>query len=372
MKAFLTAFGLHNPFAVAALQEHNPIPLATDANGGLDLDYSALLLSERFIIDQASLQFIDERRHRFLGPMHRSLQVLKEEDLLEIVDFSALCTPFRSQVEAKTIALLEDIYEWLPIARQQWRRLRGELAEFQQRYGASNRESVDTAHYGIVNYLESRGGLDARESARLHGLLESNRKRLKKSEEGELREILKPLIAQVLINDLIRQQLKAPFVDWDDAHGFYNRLHLGEWRDVGEVDMPTSAMAVQSRCLFSVVIPELLPNRIEDVVAFIHKNKAVRSLRSELWELLKNGGTVSKEWMLSLHDEAAKAEIRAEQRNRMIKWVGRIANLLIPGAEIVKEVVVAGGEEIAERVSGRNARSRFEWYYALQRLTIDK
>lgn len=371
MKIFLTAFGLHNPFAIASLQEHNPIPLAIDAKGGLDLDYSTLLLAEGFIIDQSSLQFIADRQKRFLGPMHQSLQVLKNEGLLDVVDFGALCSPFRSQVEAKTIALVQDVHEWLPIARQQWQRLRGELEEFQERYGASDRAALDTTHYGVLNYLESRGGLDARESARLHGLLQSRRTKLTKREENELREILKPLIAQVLMNDLIRQQLKSPFVDWDDAQGFYDRLHLGQWPDVHEADLPASAMAVQARCLFNVVIPELLPERIEDVVAFVRNNKAVRSLRQELWQLLRDGGSVSAEWMLHLHDEAAKAEIRTERRNRVIKWVGRIANLLIPGAEIVKEVVVAGGEEIAEKVSGRHARSRFEWYYALQRMTID-
>lgn len=372
MKVFLTAFGLHNPFAVAPLQAHNPIPLAIDSDGGLDLDYSAILLAERFIIDQASFRFIAERRETFLGPMCRSLQALRDEGLLDVLDFGRVCAPYRAQIKAKTLALLNDVHEWLPIARQQWQRLRGELEDFQQRYCVSERATVNTAHYGVINLLESRGGFDARESDRLHGILQSKRKRLTKGEECDIRDILKPLIAQVLINDLIRQQIKSPFLDWDDTEGFYERLHLGQWETSEDSELPMSALAVQSRCLFNVVIPGLQPERIEDVIAFVQNNKAVRSLRAELWSLLRNGSSVSKEWMLDLHNEVSKADIRVERRSRVIKWAGHIANLFIPGVELLKEAVIAGTEEIAEKVTERSSRSRFEWYYALQRLSMNK
>lgn len=373
MKVFLTAFGLHNPCVGPQLQEHNAMPIAIDAPGGLDLDYSSLLLAEGFIMDATALEFVKERRERFLKPMHRSLEILQSEGLLEVVDYGELVSPYRDRVEKKTSQLLEDIQSWISVARSQWIELRPELEEFQRLHGIADRVAFDMAHYGVVGYLERRDGrVDMAESARLHRLLEVGRNRLKNAERAELREVLKPLVAQVLINDLLRQRLRAPFIDWDDAQAFYNRLHLGQWTELEQPAVPDSAMADQARRLFHIVVPELLPQQIQHVVAFIRNNRAVRSLRTELWGLLREGKNVSKDWMLELHSQATKSELRAENRNRVIKWTGRIAGLLVPGAEIAKDLILAGGEEIAEHISDANAKSRFEWYYALQRLKMDK
>ena len=372
VKVFLTAFGLHNPCVCPQLQEHNAIPIAIDAIDGLDLDYSSLLIAEGFIIDRTSFDFVKERRRRFLGPMQHSLEVLQSEGLLEVADFGEITAPYREKVESMSSQLLEDVKPWITIARSQWIQLRPELEEFQRLYGLPHRAAFDTAHYGVVSYLERRDGhVDPVESARLHNLLESKRNRLKLSELSDLREVLKPLIAQVLINDLLRQKFKVPFIDWDDAQGFYDRLHLGQWTELEQTAMPDSAMADQARRLFQIVIPELLPQRIEDIVKFIHNNRAVRSLRTELWMLLRDGKNVTKEWMLQLHSETAKSDLRAKRRNRVIKWTGRIAGLFLPGADIAKDLILAGGEEVAESISNSNVKSRFEWYYALQRLKLD-
>ena len=373
MKIFLTAFGLHNPCAGTQLQEHNAIPIAIEAPGGLDLDYASLLIADGFIMDAAAFEFVKERRNRFLKPMYRSLKVLQSEGLLKVVDYGKLVLPYRDVIEKKTSRLLEDIQPWISVARSQWIELRPELEEFQRLHGLPQRALVDTAHYGVVRYLECRDGrVDPIESTRLHQMLSGERKRLKNSERAELREVMKPLIAQVLINDLLRQQLKAPFIDWDDARGFYDRLHLGQWTELNEYAVPVSAMADKSRRLFQIVVPELLPQEIDHVVRFVRNNRAVRSLRTELWSLLHEGNNVSKEWMLELHSQAAKAGLRAERRNRVIKWMGRLVSLLVPGADFAKDLVVAGGEEIAERISDANATTRIEWYYALQRLKMDR
>ena len=192
-----------------------------------------------------------------------------------------------------------------------------------------------------------------------------------------MREILKPLIAQILVNDLVRKKLGAPLIDWDDAQGFYQRLHLGQWTELEESGFPSIDTAGQARCLFSVIVPELLPERIEDVVKFLRKKKAVVSLRQDLWDVLKHGQGVSKEWMMQLMREATKAQLRAEKRGRIVKWVGRIAGIAVPGAEALGGIVLEGtqkvlgalGEialdgagDVAETCIQRSGRNKFEWY----------
>ncbi len=374
MKVFLTAFGLHNPCAGPRLQEHNVMPIATDVDGGLDLDYSSLLIAETFVIDRTALEFVRDRRQTFLGPMCHSLDVLEGEGLLEVADYAEICRPFEEQIRVKAERLLEPVEPWLAIAREQWSRVETEFAEFGHRYSTGPLDAdFNRSHYGVVAFLEQRDGrIDVDESRRLHDLLATKRMKLKSSERIEMQAVLKPLVAQVLINDLLRQRLQAPFIDWDDAQGFYNRLYLPQWTELSAEPEPSSAVATQARCLFDLVLPELLPGRIEDVVKFIHNRKAVVSLRHELWSLMRQGDSVSSDWMLRLHTEATEATLRAEDRGRVIKWVGRVAGLVMPGGNLLSDVLLGAAEEGADRLNERPLKNRFEWYYALQRIRMER
>jgi len=386
MKMFFTAFGMHNPCAEKLFQEHCALPIGIDAKDGLDLDYSAILLSEKFIIDKSAREYVRDRRHRFLKPMDHSLHVLAEEGFLEEADFSLLCNGFEEATENKAVELLKNVQPWLVVARQQWSKLQPELIEFQTRYGQARQASINIAHFGILNYLSSKHGrIPPDESSRLHNLFETGR-RLTRPEETEVQEILKPLVAQILVNDLVRKKLNAPLIDWDDAQGFYQRLHLGQWTELEESGFPSIGAAGQARCLFSIVVPELLPQRIEDVVKFLRNRKAVKSLRHDLFDSLKHGQGVSKEWMIKLMDEAAKAQLRAEKRGRIVKWVGRIASIAVPGGEALGGVVLEGTKKLlgtlgefaldgASEVAGsyieQSGKNKLEWYYALQNLKLD-
>jgi hypothetical protein len=368
MKLFLTAFGLHNPFAGPRLQDHGPMPVSTESPHGFDLDYSSLLLAGSFVIDRSAYEFVAEHRSGFLLPMFRTLVFLRKEGLLEVVDYGAAARPFREKLISKTNELLDDLDPWLRLARSQWQRVQSEFLDFARKYSPADRAEFNSGHYGVIAYLDRRDGrVDPTESARLHRLLES-RRRLKATEREEMRTILQPLVAQVLLADLLRRCLGAPFLDWDDAQEFHDRIQLSQWAELDSSSFPSAQIAPEARRLFEVVVPELLPERIEDVVRFIRDRRAVESLRSELWELQRTGKRVSKEWMLALHDEVDRAELRAGSRSRVVTWAGRAINLAVPGAGIAGEALLQAAEEIADSTIKKRALHRFEWYYALQRL----
>ena len=365
------------------MQEHSVFPIGTEISSGIDLDYSAILIAEKFIIDASALEFVKQRKHLHLKPMAYSLSVLESEGLLEVQNFGDMCKPHHSAIVKKTEALVEDVDGWLPVAKAQWRVLKPELEEFQRLYGLKDRVKLDVSHFGVVNFLMKRDGeIKDSEFARLHSLIESPKRRLKSSDKADLREILKPLVAQVIMNDLIRKKLESPFIDWDDAQGFYSRFYLGQWTEIGKANFPSLGIAENARCLFDMIIPELKPSNIGEVVKFIKKRGAVPSLRKELWDLLANGEAVSKDWMLKVLNEATKAQLITEKRNRIIKWIGRIAGLVIPGGDLlggigvgaidaVKDVILDASETSAEAISNRSGKARFEWYYALQHIQLN-
>lgn len=381
MKMFFGAFGLHNPAGVGPLQEHNCYPIGIETTAGIDLDYSAILIADKFILDKSAYEHVEMFKNAFLKPMYHSLSVLKGEGLLEIQDYGALTGCYKNAIDKKTNALLEEVGPWLSTARQQWAILKPQLQAFHKDFGSKGNEMKNVAHYGILNYLQNHGATeDNREFERLHQLFESRRKTLTVTETEDVREILRPLVSHVLLNDLLRTKLAQPLLDWDDAQGFYDRLHLASWDDVAG-NFPGVGVATQAKLLFEVVVPELRPKTIEEVVRFIRKGDGVKSLREEMWASLRLGQTMDREWMLALLSAATKSNLVAEKRGRIIKWAGRVAGFFVPGgetlAEGVKEVVSKGGELLVdvaasqiEDVTLKNARKRAEWYYALQKITM--
>ena len=378
MKLFLTAFGLHNPAATAPLPGHAIIPVSVDCEGGLDLDYSGLLLAESFIMDKGAHDHVLSHSDMHFAPMAHTIEVLKHNQLLEVVDYKKLIVPYELKIVEKTSLLIEDVTPWIPIARRQWATVKHEFGDFHKRYGSQRNGLMETAHYGVSCLLHQKSAVDdLQELKRFEALLSAKRRRLNASEVTDFRAIIRPLVSQVVLNNLLRTLLNAPFFDWDDAQEFYHQLELGHWTglDLKNETYDGAALMSQARCLFSIVVPELLPRKAEEVVEFIKNRRAVVSLRKELWELLSEGKPVSKDWFIELQNQAARAKIRSESRGRIIKWVGRIAGFAIPGsgpvADIVSDLIVAGGEHAAAKGWESRANVRYEWYHALQRLALE-
>jgi len=63
------------------------------------------------------------------------------------------------------------------------------------------------------------------------------------------------------VNELLRNALRLPFLDWDDAQAYYDRLRIADWSDEASGDTREKAYSTMSRRVFNVIVPELRPNR---------------------------------------------------------------------------------------------------------------
>jgi hypothetical protein len=115
----------------------------------------------------------------------------------------------------------------------------------------------------------------------------------------------------------------------------------------------------------------LRPNSIEGVIRFVRDDKAVRSLREELGNLVAEGGRVSEKWFAEYMNRLFKSELVRQGRVRKIRLLGSAVGTLLPGAALAQEIAqgaaVEAGGGLVERALGRG-RERYHWYYALQRL----
>lgn len=364
MKFLFTAFGLHNPLLNIPLPDHAVYPLSKAVGEELDLDYTALMIGTEFIMDSQAYDFVTSEQRLFLRPMSNTIKRLKAEGLLSTVDYGAIVRANWSSIEQRINAVLDEPLPWFRIVQRQWSDLKGEFSDFHRRYGRAQSFETNTVHSGVLNYVYASGDV-GRDSLlqQLEKLLNSNRNSYKKSDLDHIREIIRPLVAQIFINDLVRSKIGSPFLDWDDAKGYYEKLYTLRWEDtVEEFDIWR-----QASILFDAVVPDLKPNNIDEVIRFIRDDKAVESMRAELQGLLASGETVSAEFLIAYANRVMQRELALKSKMKKYRLGGAALTSLIPGGGFLAELGIAAAEEKVEDMVSDAHLSKMRWYYALQR-----
>ena len=368
MRFFFSTVGLHNPALAIELPEHMAYPISQRVHSGLDLDYTALLLGKGFIIDETAYNQITQGDRPFLKPMANTLLKLYQNELLTTIDMGEIISRNNEKIMKKVDLLLENPLIWIDDLRNQWKIVKSEFKDFQNAFGRTTMYQQNTGHFGIENWLGEIGESDNND-LRNHiiNILESKRKRLNQQEIDFLKGSMKFIIIQVLCTDLLRHELGVPFLNWDDAQPYYDRLYATRWDDTEQ----DSAIVRQARILFNFIIPELKPNNIDEVIRFVRDNKAVESMRLELFKRVENGEDVSKRWFTEYLNQVFRQELVTQNRVRKFRWLGSLAGILLPGASLFQETIMEAGTYAAERRIG-NTDSSFHWYYVLQKSAIKR
>lgn len=232
MEFFLSSFGLHNPFISSDLPEHAIYPISSRAIDGIDLDYTSLLLGKKYYIDKQTLEYVCSGERRFLAPMAKTLTFLKKEGFVELVDTAKIVEKKKDLLLNKVEDLSSNFGNWLDVIRTQWVDVKEEFILFHSEFGSTEKMTLNTSHFAVINYLESIGEVDNTEKLKtITKLLESKKQHLSLKEREYIKEVAKPLLAQILINDLVRSSINCPVLDWDDNAPYYNELYLYRWED---------------------------------------------------------------------------------------------------------------------------------------------
>jgi hypothetical protein len=364
-----TAFGLHNPFLKIPLPDHAVFPLSKEAGDGLDLDYTALMIGTQFAMDARAFDYVTRERPKFLLPMSRTLQKLKVEGLLDVIDYGEIVKRHRLEIDKRVSSALDDPLPWFRIVQNQWNQLNSEFVGFHQKYGSAEKLEANTIHSGVLNYVESSGSIGRQNLLmQLEKLLAQKRSRYNQEEIGHIREIIRPLIAQIFINDLVRSKESSPFLDWDDAKEYYEKLYALRWDDnVDEIKIWQ-----QASILFDAVVPDLKPNNIDEVIRFIRDDKAVESMRSEIQGLLSAGQTVSKEFLIEYSNKAIQRELALKSKMKKYRLGGTVLTSFIPGGGLLQELGLAAAQEKVEDIVSDANTAKMRWYYALQREAVKR
>lgn len=358
----LIANGQHNPYLATPLPEHMLYPISQNCDMGIDLDYSALILGERFIIDSAVYEDVMSSRKEYFAPIKHSFTELSACGLLEKEDYSVFFTENRDKIVAITNLLLENVGYWLHLEQIQWSSLKPELVDFQNMYGSKQMYIPNTTNIGIESWLARTDQVHNNQLRDNLYLLFEGKKSIEEVGEENVRGALQFIVAQIVMSDLISHIVKSPILDWDDSKGMYDRLYALQWTSYEK----ESILQQETNKLFKIVAPDLKPNNITQVVKFICDNKAVTSLRSTLLELISAGETVNPEWMTKYINEVMRAELALQRKSSVFQFFGTIAGL-IPGPWF-QGAAVSGATTITDKLLFRRD-NKYEWYYALQKKT---
>ncbi|MEL6244381.1 MAG: hypothetical protein AAFQ85_03445 [Pseudomonadota bacterium] len=364
MKYFLTTFGPLNPFIESELPDHAIYPIGTDTGAFIDLDYSMLLVGTGFSIDKTALEYVIDRARTlsFLDPMAESLTRLKGEGLLEEIDLALLINENRDAIIAKTERLAEDTKTWLRAVRSQWTELEGDRERFSEQYGSPEKKDLNSVHFAVANAIvRSEGRFDISAARSLSKMVLSRRNTFSLSEIELIKEVTKPLIAHVVIQDLVRFKTGSSILDWDDSEEYYQSLYAARW-DASEQE---SKILFEAKSLFSVHIPHLKPKNIDEVIKFIRDEKNVTSLRSDIISALSRGERIDERWVATFLTQVLKSNLSHEKKMRKVRFGGSILGVVIPGGSLATEALIEAGVMGAEESLDEASRPKRRWLYAL-------
>ncbi|XYI00026.1 hypothetical protein ACMHYB_09815 [Sorangium sp. So ce1128] len=343
LEIFFPSFGSHLPRVPTTLQEQNVYPLATATATGFDLDYSSLLIVDRIVIDKFAYDFVSDPRRTHLETMRGTIKQLMDEGMLRTEDYGEIANRSTQEINRRVDYLVECPEAWRPTAREHWNIYSAQLPELITRYADRADPMVERVHFGVYCHLmNTHGRIDSKEVDALHGLIMSRRKRISSGELQLMREILKPILSHIIFMHIIRRELGAPFIDWDDLGVYYSRIDniVLDATDVDSGIPATRKMADQCREMFRVALPELRPDSLAKTLKFIRNRPAVASLKAELRAAIDNNQPLDAKWASNVRDMANIEQLVRQSGHREISLLG--PNVRKP--------------------------CRFDWYYTLLRV----
>ncbi len=370
MKYLLSSFGFHNPFIELELPEHAVYPVTLNGSGGLDLDYTSLLISEGYEIDAAVYNFIVDDGPAFLKPMAASLARLRNEGLLTLVDVSAIVLAHREQLINKTKSICADVSTWLPLVRDQWKELQAGRPAFQSQYGSEQKANLNSQHFTVLNAAFKQSGSTASADVSYFASILSRRpEKLNRQMREDASTIVEPLVAHLLIHELLRSKRNAVILDWDDSRQYYDKLYATRWDDTSDEVKVTK----RAKDFLTLTMPTLKADNIEAVVRFMRDRKAITSLRREVIRSIASGGEINLEWWNSYLIEMMDAKLQKDSLMRKVRYGSSVMGLFIPGSTLLADASTEAAMSVAENVIEQKVeRHDHYWFYALQRVSGGK
>lgn len=394
MDLLLTSFGLGMQSFQAVTDNDRPVyslfyrmpPLMLEERGTFRLDYSALFMFDRVIVDEQTYQrAIDplpdidpdhatdadddpELAARLVALLRRSaaqyadvLQALKSSGRLVTKDFDSRFTAFADLWETATKLDLRNVPSWaepLRASLMRWdeiqERMYDAVDKFWEPSGISgwmiSSNSMLTRPHSATPYDYAHHILDP---------LKNWKRRLGREQRDEIKMLLRNYLAYVNFNLLLARDCEAAFMDWEDMQPFYDR----KFELAGHREWPGVLEVQQSRKLFELLFPYFVPKSPRDLIRAI-ESKQVDELRRLIEQSVAGAVEFDQKFAVRTLKEVLKFEHKAIARRRICGWATMPLGLI----PVVGSVVEKVAQEVLDRVWGNKPLAKYAWFYVINEL----
>jgi len=346
---------------------------------GFDLDASALLISDRLVIDRAAYDYIRDPERRYLAPMAASLHRLGDADRLRVEDFGALANSFQSELTHWVERQLESPTHWLTELRAH---IFADLPSSREQatvIGSSADARLESIPFGVLCYLRQQGDrIRLADAERIRKLVVDGRYGYTVNEQVVLREVARPYVLQTAFDKLISQKLSMPFVMWESDKPFHTKVGPPEIvQSLGR--KITRDQLEETRRVFADVIPELRPISVDEILEFIRHPAAAAALRRAVQRSVRRETQLNRSSIDALKNELILSTEAGAKRSKVVKALFALLGLVasaggthyaglgeaaVEGMHLVLDLLEFAVDERSER----NVRARFGWYIELLKI----
>ena len=129
---------------------------------------------------------------------------------------------------------------------------------------------------------------------------------------------IRPFLEHALVSHVLRHTLQAPFTDWFDVAPYYEELGVSTMEHLN----PLQSEVRHAKDLFQLALPNLYSPSPRELAAFLKEAGAVRSLRKQIQEAVRNGTKLDRQWADRIIADAGPVRVRATEGGTKYNMLG--------------------------------------------------
>jgi hypothetical protein len=371
MDLMLTSFGLGmKEQRGRSLFNWNDFPPFVVNEGEFTLDYAALLMFDRVIIDEKTLETVMSApvtysRQLFATASQEYKQLLESlvrTGRLRVEKFDSIAAQTREIHKLATDHDMKDLNEWiapLQAAVDTWREAVHLLEDQRGKYRNHSDLSMQLEGVmGALHILRSGGAY----AGFVVDLLkrEGWQKGWPEETKRFVRRTLKDYLSYVNTNIILAHEFKSAFLDWNDFDQFYKKKF-----NLTDLEALTGMGTIsQSRKLFELFFPYATTLGAKDIVRALD-DKRIEHLRSLVAKAVAGDISFDSEFAIETLKGVLRVEKTIAVRKKITGWITfPLGFAPIPGIGIAQKIA----EDVISALWAKGAEKEFSWFYLMSSL----
>lgn len=351
-------------------------PLMLEDKGTLRLDYAALFMFDRVIVDQGTYQQAIapelekcawngfkretvEMLQKSVAEYSEVLRALKSSGRLITKDFDAAFSEVRQIWKQATDHDMKRIPEWvtpLESSLKEWEKIGLQLTLGIEEFWSGS----EVKPWEILFMPYRPHALTAYDRADHYlNTLRNWKKKQTRQERHYARTVVREYLSYINFNMILSFHLNAALLDWQDMQPFYDK----KFALADRTKPPEARMATQSRKLFELMFPQFVPKTPRRLVRAL-EDKRVEELRLLIHRSLEGSEDFDSDFAIRTLKEVLRLEHRAIARRRICGW----ATLPLGIIPLVGTAVQKTVQEAINALWGNRELREYRWYYLINEI----